>query len=221
MQAAKMRMLRWMCGHTKRDMIRNQEIPGEVRACEVEMHRCPSGRCETLAMVDADAGWDCPPLSFLAFASSSFDPTAKQVCSMFRHDPVDSSNGSERGPNLCRYFAMHEKGLRSKSGEAKTLGDFFPSVQVLVDGVTRYLCWWKVADTPWNKLRCGIASPRSTVLTKILSVYGWSVVAATNAFAPFQYLDIPANALLSPCYVARALPKDCRTRVDPPNMHYF
>jgi len=39
--------------------------------------------------------------------------------------------------------------------------------------------------------------------------------------APFQYLDIPANALLSPCYVARALPKYCRTRVDPPNMHYF
>ncbi|WMV24687.1 hypothetical protein MTR67_018072 [Solanum verrucosum] len=47
-----------------------------------------------------DAGWDCPPPSFLAFASSSSDPTAKQVCSMFRHDPVDSSNGSEHSPKL-------------------------------------------------------------------------------------------------------------------------
>ncbi|WMV06616.1 hypothetical protein MTR67_000001, partial [Solanum verrucosum] len=48
------------------------------------------------------------------------------------------------------------QGLRSKSGEAKTLGDFFPFVQVLVDGVTRYLCRWKVANTPWNKLSiCG------------------------------------------------------------------
>ncbi|WMV34072.1 hypothetical protein MTR67_027457 [Solanum verrucosum] len=126
MQVAKMRMLRWMCGHTKRDMIRNQEIPGEVRACEVEMHRCPSeemrdvgyGRgffsfkdplVPLLPNGPPDAGWDCPPPSFLAFASSSFDPTAKQVCSMFRHDPVDSSNGSEHSPNLRRYFAMHEK----------------------------------------------------------------------------------------------------------------
>ncbi|WMV54377.1 hypothetical protein MTR67_047762 [Solanum verrucosum] len=56
-----------------------------------------------------DAGWDCRPPSFLAFASSSSDPTAKQICSMFRHDPVDSSNGSEHNPNLCHYFAMHEK----------------------------------------------------------------------------------------------------------------
>lgn len=42
-----------MCGHTKRDMIRNQEI---VRACEVEKHKCPVRRCETLAMVGMRIG---------------------------------------------------------------------------------------------------------------------------------------------------------------------
>lgn len=35
--------------------------------------------------------------------------------------------------------------------EAKRLGNFFPSGQVLMDRVKRVLCWWEVAGTPGKK----------------------------------------------------------------------
>ncbi|KAK4376236.1 hypothetical protein RND71_006913 [Anisodus tanguticus] len=67
MKVTEMRMLRWMCRHTRRDMIRNNDIWDSVRVSSVEdkMHkarlRCfghvqrrdtntPVRRCERLTM---------------------------------------------------------------------------------------------------------------------------------------------------------------------------
>lgn len=63
MKVAEMRMLRWMCGHTRRDMIRNEDIRDMVNKMREAMLRwfrhvkrrgpdAPVGRCERLAMVD-------------------------------------------------------------------------------------------------------------------------------------------------------------------------
>ncbi|XP_059315924.1 F-box/FBD/LRR-repeat protein At1g13570-like [Lycium ferocissimum] len=38
---------------------------------------------------------------------------------------------------------------------------FFSSVQALVNKVTRYLCWWEVASTPWNESRCTQVGPEA------------------------------------------------------------
>ncbi|KAM1159490.1 hypothetical protein ACFX19_033225 [Malus domestica] len=35
MGVAKIRMLRWMCGHTRKDKIRNEDIRGKVRVAEI------------------------------------------------------------------------------------------------------------------------------------------------------------------------------------------
>lgn len=39
--------------------------------------------------------------------------------------------------------------------------------------------------------------------------------------APFRYLDTPANALLSPCYVLGLSRNTATPVLDPPNMYYF
>ncbi|CAN6688986.1 unnamed protein product [Malus baccata var. baccata] len=36
MGVAEMRMLRWMCGHTRKDKIRNEDIRGKVGVAEIE-----------------------------------------------------------------------------------------------------------------------------------------------------------------------------------------
>ncbi|XP_059281362.1 uncharacterized protein LOC132035061 [Lycium ferocissimum] len=70
---AEMRMLRWMCGHTRRDMIRNEVTRGKVRLNSVAdkmrgarlrwfrhvKRRCkdaPVRRCESLAIVGVRRG---------------------------------------------------------------------------------------------------------------------------------------------------------------------
>ena len=35
MGVAEMRMLRWMCGHTRKDKIRNEDIRGKVGVAEI------------------------------------------------------------------------------------------------------------------------------------------------------------------------------------------
>lgn len=57
MHPVEMRMMIWMCGHTKSNKIRNEDIRmkmrvrcgGQVEGSETdeeEMHRCTSWRCE-------------------------------------------------------------------------------------------------------------------------------------------------------------------------------
>ncbi|XP_060183241.1 uncharacterized protein LOC132613217 [Lycium barbarum] len=79
MNVAEMRMLRWMCGHTRRDMIRNEVIRGKVGVAPVAdkiretrlrsfghvKRRCedvPVRRCERLAIAGVRTGvrdWLC------------------------------------------------------------------------------------------------------------------------------------------------------------------
>ncbi|CAN6542610.1 unnamed protein product [Malus baccata var. baccata] len=81
MSVAKMRILRWMCGHTRKNKIMNEDIQDErksvkaVWTCETKTYRAPVRRCDYETETQGQRGRGRPLRKYLDYLDLTEDMT--------------------------------------------------------------------------------------------------------------------------------------------------